>query len=82
MMLNPRIRLFDVLSELARICPEVRVGQLVTNLAYLAKGPSVEAAWDVEDEELLAAAESHLRALRAAREEPVATPTVVQSVDR
>ena len=48
------------LAELSECCPEVRFGQLVANLSYLAKGPAQEAIWDVEDEELLAAARKHL----------------------
>ena len=40
--------------------PEARFGQLIANLSYLVKGPSNEAIWDVEDEELLAAARKHL----------------------
>jgi hypothetical protein len=32
------------------------MGQLVANLATLAQGAKVEAIWDAEDEELLAAA--------------------------
>jgi hypothetical protein len=35
----------------------MRFGQLIANLSTLAKGPSGEALWDVEDDELLKAAE-------------------------
>lgn len=56
-----RQELIRVLDELARRMPQVRVGQLVANLAYAAKGPTQEAVWEVEDEELLAAATEHLR---------------------
>jgi hypothetical protein len=52
------------LAELSECCPEVRFGQLVANLSYLAKGPSNEALWDVEDEELLTAARKHLEERR------------------
>jgi hypothetical protein len=38
----------------------MRMGQLTANLAALAKGTSAEAVWDVEDEELLAAASKQL----------------------
>jgi hypothetical protein len=50
-----------VLSELVEYCPDVRFGQLVANLSYIARGPHPEAVWDVEDDELLAAAKSHLQ---------------------
>ncbi len=55
-----RREILHVLEELSKCCPEVRFGQLIANLSYLAKGPTNEAIWDVEDEELLAAARKHL----------------------
>lgn len=55
-----RKEILHVLEELSRRCPEVRFGQLIVNLSYLAKGPTKEATWDVEDEELLAAARKYL----------------------
>jgi hypothetical protein len=57
---NARQELLRVLNELASRFPEVRIGQLVANLSYAAKGPTESAVWDVEDEELLAAAKDHL----------------------
>lgn len=60
-----RRELLQVLGELSRQCPEVRLGQLITNLATLAKEPTVEAIWDVEDEELLKAAKQQLEVFRA-----------------
>ena len=33
------------LGELSECSPEVRFGQLVANLSYLAKGPTNEAIW-------------------------------------
>ena len=55
-----RKEILHVLEELSQRCPEVRFGQLIVSLSYLAKGPTNEATWDVEDEELLAAARKHL----------------------
>jgi hypothetical protein len=49
-----------VLSELVEQCPEVRFGQLIVNLSYIARGPIPEAVWDMEDDELLAATKTHL----------------------
>jgi hypothetical protein len=43
-------------AELSEFVPEVRLGRLMANLSYLARGLSNEAIWDMEDEELLAAA--------------------------
>ena len=59
-----RREILQVLEELSECCSEVRLGQLIANLAYLAKGPTHEAIWDVEDTELLAAARKHLTARR------------------
>jgi hypothetical protein len=49
-----------VLSELVEHCPDVRFGQLIVNLSCIAREPTPEAVWDMEDDELLAAAKSHL----------------------
>ena len=58
-------RLSAALDELSRRYPDMRFGQLVTNVAYWAKGPTASAAWDVDDDELLRAAEEHLQAKSA-----------------
>jgi hypothetical protein len=49
-----------VLSELVEHCPDIRFGQLIVNLSCIARGPTPEAVWDTEDDELLAATKSHL----------------------
>jgi hypothetical protein len=64
MMQPVRQEILSVLADLSVYCPEVRFGQLLANLSYLAKGPTNEAIWDMEDEELLVAAKQHLEALR------------------
>lgn len=56
------IRLFD---ELQQALPEMRLGQLVSNLATIARGPSLEAVWDVEDAELVEAARRQLQMLES-----------------
>ena len=67
-MINPvRQEVLHVLAELNEVCPEVRLGQLMANLSYLARGLSNEALWDMEDEELLTAARKHLEQWRARR---------------
>jgi hypothetical protein len=55
-----RREVLEVLAQLSDCCPEIRFGQLVANLSYLAKGPTNEAIWDMEDHELLLAARKHL----------------------
>jgi hypothetical protein len=51
-----REELLRLLAELSDVDPELRLGQLIANLATLAQGAKSEAIWDAEDEELLAAA--------------------------
>lgn len=56
--MNPddRTGLFDALRELAHRYPHWRVGQLLANVAGWADAEP----WDVEDDQLLAAARTHL----------------------
>ncbi|MBI3462087.1 MAG: hypothetical protein HY000_03370 [Planctomycetes bacterium] len=67
-----RQQLLQVLAELSELCPEMRMGQLIANLATLAKGASAEAVWDVEDEELLVAARKQLLYFQERRQASVA----------
>ena len=56
---------FQVLRELCEHCPDVRFGQLIVNLSYLARGMAHESIWDMEDEELIQAATKQLETLRS-----------------
>jgi hypothetical protein len=60
---EPRADLLEAITELARRYPTWRLGQLVANVA----GWADQDVWDVEDEQLLAAARAHLQQ-RAASE--------------
>ena len=72
-MNNPiKAEILKVLSELSEIVPDVRLGQLITNLSYLAHGLSKDAVWDMEDEELLEAARRHLEKFKRSRRVGVA----------
>ncbi len=67
-MIDPvRSEILQVLAELSEAAPEVRLGQLMANLSYLARGLSSEAIWNMEDEELLAVAREHLEPWRSHR---------------
>jgi hypothetical protein len=66
-----RQELLGVIAELGELAPDLRLGQLVANLATLARGAKVEAVWDAEDDELLAAAR-RLRERYRGRNESVA----------
>jgi hypothetical protein len=48
--------LFEILAEIRNRYPQWRFGQLITNLAGWADAD----IWDVADEQLLAAAKTHL----------------------
>jgi hypothetical protein len=55
--------LLRLLSEFSDHAPDLRFGQLIANLAFLARSSGPSDVYDVEDEELLEAARSHLRDL-------------------
>jgi hypothetical protein len=61
-MNDPNPELLNAIAELQRLYPHWRLGQLIANVA----GWADQDVWDVEDEQLLAAAELHLRQLAAA----------------
>jgi hypothetical protein len=64
-MKTTRQELIVALQELSEAAPDLRLGQMVANLTTLAQGAKVEAIWDAEDEELLAAAHRLLEHYRA-----------------
>ena len=59
-----RQEILRLLADLSACCPDVRFGQLLANLSYLAKGPTNEAIWEMADEELLLAAKQQLETFR------------------
>ena len=62
-----RAELLATIAELCRRYPDWRFGQLVANVA----GWADQEIWDVEDEQLLAAAQSHLQRLAPSKEKKV-----------
>lgn len=62
---SEREDVFQVLRELCEHCPDVRFGQLIVNLSYLARGMAHESIWDMDDEELIQAATQQLETLRS-----------------
>ena len=54
---EPRADLLAAIADLCRRYPDWRLGQLVANVA----GWADQDLWDVEDQQLLAAAQRHLR---------------------
>jgi hypothetical protein len=57
---STRRQLLRLLEELSETCPEYRFGQMVLNLAFLARENGDGMAWDVEDAEFVEAARKHL----------------------
>ena len=57
MNVSPSKELIQALSELHILFPEWRMGQLVANLVAATGGTDAGAIWDVEDEQLLIAAQ-------------------------
>jgi hypothetical protein len=53
------------LQQVSALAPDMRFGQLIANLAFLAAGPFDLTLWDLEDEQLLAAIQQHLADLEA-----------------
>ena len=47
--------LFARIAELKEALPAMRLGQLIANMAVVARGTDPGAIWDLEDHELLAA---------------------------
>lgn len=55
-----RHEILDLLGHLSELAPDVRFGQLVANLSYMALGPTNQAIWDMEDEQLLEVIREHI----------------------
>lgn len=65
-------QIMEAIAELRKQHPSWRFGQLIANISIFAKGPTNSAVWDVEDEEFLKAAESHLAHVQEKQREAVA----------
>jgi hypothetical protein len=55
--------LLESLAELRRALPSMRLGQLIANMATVARGAVPGAVWEAEDDELLKAVRWQLRQL-------------------
>jgi hypothetical protein len=73
-MIDPtRQELLRLIEELSAACPEYRFGQLILNLAFLAREDGDRQAWHLEDEEFVEAARKHLADWYAGHGRPDAT---------
>jgi hypothetical protein len=64
-MTPERRQVLELLGEASEIFPEMRMGQWLTMFAASARDATVEAIYDVEDEELIPAIRSFLERHRA-----------------
>lgn len=63
-MMSPcRQEILEKIARLSEVAPELRLGQLIANLAVIAEGPWDETLWHLEDEKMLAAAGQLLQSL-------------------
>ena len=60
-----RDELLQVLSRFSEHAPDLRFGQLIANLAFLARSTGHSDVWEVEDGEMLEAARSFLHDLES-----------------
>ncbi|MFO0959546.1 MAG: hypothetical protein U0800_19280 [Isosphaeraceae bacterium] len=56
-----RQELLRLIEEMSKGYPEFRLGQLIANLAFWARGDQEGAVWNIEDQELMAAAREQIR---------------------
>jgi hypothetical protein len=55
-MIEPtRQEILTRLARLSELAPDMRFGQLIANLAFMAAGPWDQTLWDLEDEKLVGA---------------------------
>jgi hypothetical protein len=65
---QPRANLLAAIAELSERYPNWRVGQLIANVS----GWADQDVWDVSDDQLLEAAQTHLRQLSAPNQQATA----------
>lgn len=55
-MIEPtRQQILERLARLSELAPDMRFGQLIANLAFMAAGPWDQTLWNLEDDRLLEA---------------------------
>jgi hypothetical protein len=70
-MTAERKELLSLIADLSEHAPDLRFGQMVANLATMARGPQVESIWDCEDEEFIPAARRLVEKYRSRQESAV-----------
>jgi hypothetical protein len=54
---DPQATVLYRLDEVRRLCPEMRLGQLLATIGMLGEDTTGRSLWDIEDDDLLAALE-------------------------
>jgi hypothetical protein len=62
--LDRRSDMLNRLQEVHRLCPELRLGQLLATIGMLGEDSTGRSLWDIEDGELAAAIERFANDLR------------------
>ena len=57
---SDRFEILRLLAQISERTPDIRFGQLIANVSYLAVGPTAAAIWEMEDDELITALKKHL----------------------
>ena len=67
---STRHEILTRLARLSELAPDIRFGQLIANLAFMAAGPWDQTLWNLEDEQLVAA----IRQMEAELSQRIAKP--------
>jgi hypothetical protein len=78
---STRAELLDAVAELGRLFPDMRLGQMLENLAMQAGRMESGAVYDLEDDEALAAARQLIEYNSARRLEPAPVSSSVSPRD-
>jgi hypothetical protein len=70
MIESTRQEILTRLARLSELAPDLRFGQLIANLAFMAAGPWDQTLWNLEDEQLVGA----IRQMEADLSQRVARP--------
>ena len=70
MIESTRQEILTRLARLSELAPDLRFGQLIANLAFMAAGPWDQNLWNLEDEQLVGA----IRQMEADLSQRVARP--------
>jgi hypothetical protein len=72
---STRQEILTRLARLSELAPDLRFGQLIANLAFMAAGPWDQTLWDLEDEQLVGAIRQ-MEADLSQRTDPAHYPSV------